>query len=135
MEGKTRVQHEDFLRKELLSLLGDFKDKTIIVGPLVRWNQGGLRKQLLGIYRLTGSIPGRLAPSQSTFVLDERMAAISRDLKIRYLSPVKVFCDNETCITRVSERPEGVAAWDRAHLSIEASKFLIEKSFEKGQLN
>jgi hypothetical protein len=63
------------------------------------------------------------------------MAAISRDLGLRYLSPAKVFCDQETCLTKVSERPEGVAAWDRAHLSIEASKFLIDKSFEGRQLN
>jgi peptidoglycan/LPS O-acetylase OafA/YrhL len=135
MQGKERIQHEDFFRKELLPLLGNYKDKTIIVGPLVRWNRGGLRKQLLDIYRSTGSIPRRLAPLQATFVLDEKMAAISRDLGLRYLSPAKVFCDQETCLTKVSERPEGVAAWDRAHLSIEASKFLIDKSFEGRQLN
>jgi len=135
MDGMEGIQHEDLLRKELLPLLENYGDKTIIVGPLVRWSQGGLRKQLLDIYHSTGSIPTRLAPHQETFLLDEKMAAISRDLGLRYLSPVKVFCDKGTCVTKVSELPEAVTSWDGAHLSIEASKFLIKKSFEGFQLN
>ena len=119
------LQYEDYFTTELLDLLDGYKDKTILFGPLVRWGREGLRKSLADVYFNTFKIPERLKPIEETFIIDRRMKDLAEGIGVDYISPVNTFCINKECLTRVGTTPNSITSWDGSHLSIEASKYLI----------
>jgi len=130
LDGRREIRHRDYFYEELPDLLGSYRDRTILVGPLVRWPPKGLRNNLVEFFGIHGFIPEKLRPMASTFLIDERMSAIAADIGLAYLSPVATFCEAGQCLTKVGAAPGAVLSWDRSHISMDASAFLIERNIE-----
>lgn len=126
-------QYEEFFTNQFRSLLGDYVNRTVIVGPLVRWPGKGLRAILFEQFVKDGKVPERLVPSTETFEIEKGIRVFAKQIGAGYLSPVHAFCVEEACLTKVGESPDAVTSWDRAHISIEASRYLIEQNL--GLLN
>ncbi len=125
------LDFKQYLLEKLPGILGTYKSKTILVGPLVRWGAKGLRTTLSEIFYKKGDFPSELEPDPVTFQLDKEVSEIAKQIGIDYLSPVEAFCQNGKCLTQVDSSSDAVTSWDSAHLSQKASQYLIEKNLEK----
>jgi SGNH domain-containing protein len=109
--------------------LKDYRNKTIILGPLPRWGIEGLPAKLMKAYNLYPyKIPEMLTPSPETFTLDKHLAELAKTWGVAYLSPVKTFCSDTKCLVRVGTKRDEIVTWDFAHLTHHASYVLVEKN-------
>ena len=50
---------------------------------------------------------------------------------IHYFSPYSILCNSTGCLTRVGDAPDQITAWDRAHLTIAASQYVVSHFTEQ----
>jgi hypothetical protein len=44
---------------------------------------------------------------------------------VNYLSPARIFCDKDGCLTRLGETGDTITFWDCCHLTDAGSRFLM----------
>ena len=57
--------------------------------------------------------------------LDAQLAAYAAGLNVNYLSPARIFCDKDGCLTRLGETGDTITFWDCCHLTDAGSRFLM----------
>lgn len=58
-------------------------------------------------------VPYRLkSVLQKPFDLDPRFASLSEKLRVNYISPIKILCNEDGCITRFGETGDSIESWD-----------------------
>ena len=99
-----------------------------LVGPVPEW-QNSLAKCLYEYYirdplhripeRMTyGLIPGM-------HKLDATLSDVATKFAINYISPCKIFCNSDGCLTRIGNTSDTITALDYGHLTFVGSKFLV----------
>ena len=101
-----------------------------VIGPAPQWNDT-LYKQLYSNYLSTKNpeIPYRIQ-----FGLNENFLLIEPQLKelavlnnARYISIVKILCNDSGCITRFGDTSDTLASFDGGHFTEVASKYVVSK--------
>lgn len=106
--------------------------RIVLVGPMPRWEPSVRR--ILGDYVAQHGMvpPSRLPlPMNPMMVklqsLDESLMILSRELGIRYVSPLQIFCEGGLCLNRLSDSVDGIVAFDSAHMNPDASAYFIAR--------
>jgi hypothetical protein len=66
----------------------------------------------------------RLESPDARQALDAQMGELVAKAGVTYLSEWKAMCDHEGCLTRVGDKPEDIATFDRHRLTISASAYV-----------
>ena len=102
-----------------------------IVGPVPNWLPT-LKRNLINYLRFN-NIEGEL-PKRLDSVIDPRASAIDKEMevffekqKVNYISPWKIFCNDQGCLTYIDSGIESMVTFDYGHLTTKASKFLVSR--------
>ena len=99
--------------------------RIVILGPVPVWKRT-LPHSLVTAYRLTHSIPDRIATGVSGPAGDARMEAFARTAGVEYISAWHALCSAEGCMTRSGEAANELITSDIVHLTDAGSVFLVE---------
>ncbi len=99
--------------------------RVVILGPVPVWKRT-LPHSLVTAYRLTHSIPERIASGVSGPEGDARMEAFASAAGVEYISAWHALCNAKGCLTRVGEGARDPITSDIVHLTDAGSVFLIE---------
>jgi peptidoglycan/LPS O-acetylase OafA/YrhL len=101
-----------------------------IVGPAPQWNDS-LYKQLYLNYLATKNpeIPYRMkfGLNQNFLQIEPKLNELAVINKARYISIVKILCNNWGCITRFGDTSDTLASFDGGHFTEVASKYVVAK--------
>jgi peptidoglycan/LPS O-acetylase OafA/YrhL len=101
-----------------------------VIGPVPRWTDN-LPRLLYLKYRSDAlrQIPERMkfGLRQDVIELDQTLANYSKQLKVNYVSAIKILCDEHGCITRLGETGDTLTAYDHVHLTVKSSQFLVSR--------
>ncbi len=99
-----------------------------LIGSLPQWNDS-LYKQL---YLKSRSDPTHQVPYRMNFGLNQNFIQLepvisdfSAQLGVNYISPMKIMCNDNGCITRFGETGDTLTTYDAAHLTGMASRYLV----------
>ena len=116
--------------------------KIVLVGPAPDWLPD-LKSNLLRDPTFKNKLPYRLPPPQpawnATQDLNARMIQVSQTLNVEYISLIEHFCNNASCLIRVSDQvPDGLITSDHDHFTQQASEYLfslpkVKSLFLKGE--
>lgn len=105
--------------------------EIVLIGPVPQWLQSAQydtnRQHLSRLTDrpaiLTASVPNydRLA------IVDSQLHKLAQTLKVQYISPIEVLCEQKECISRVGEGDTDWLSIDTGHLSRSGSIFFIDK--------
>ncbi|MEO8442651.1 MAG: SGNH hydrolase domain-containing protein, partial [Betaproteobacteria bacterium] len=99
-----------------------------LVGPGPQW-VSSLPDQLYRRFKSDPSlpVPQRMASGlRDNFAqLDTQIADYAAGLKVNYLSPARIFCDQNGCVTRLGNTGDTITFWDCCHLTDAGSRFLV----------
>lgn len=128
---------------KIIATLRKIKDagvrEVILIGPVPRWHPN-LAEALTVYYRQQPFIdfPERLGEGldKEKLVIDFRLEKLANQAGVRYLSPLKILCNEAGCLVR--PRVEGfgraVMAIDDSHLSPEGSRYFMRLIRDAGLL-
>jgi hypothetical protein len=101
-----------------------------LIGPVPRWTDN-LSRLLYLQFKADRfhQIPERMAFGlrQDVIQLDALMADFAQKLKVNYISPIKILCNEQGCMTRLGNTGDTLMAYDHIHLTDKASQFLVSK--------
>lgn len=101
-----------------------------LVGPAPRWTDNLPRLLFLkfrsDVFR---QIPVRMGFGlrRDVLQLDPALADFAGQLKINYISPIRILCNEDGCITRLGETGDTLMAYDHVHLTTKGSQFLVSR--------
>ena len=117
------------IEKTLIFLSKNLKESEInLVGPSIIWSDP-LPKILLKKYRLSRKIPNYLNDDKhkQRLELDKKFIMLTKNINIKYHSPMRIFCKKGKCLTKVGEDPDSLVTWDENHYTEKSSIYLVEK--------
>lgn len=101
-----------------------------VIGPAPQWNDS-LYKQLYFNYLATKNpdIPYRMqfGLNQNFLQIEPKLSELAVINKARYISIVKILCNDSGCITRFGDTREKLASFDGGHFTEVASKYVVSK--------
>lgn len=101
-----------------------------LIGPVPRWTDN-LSRLLYLQFKADKfhQIPERMmfGLRQDVIQLDPLMSEFAKKLKVNYISPIKILCNEQGCITRLGEAGDTLTAYDHIHLTDKGSLFLVSK--------
>jgi len=114
-----------------IAALRDIGIKNIdLIGPVPDWKDE-LPRQLYHYYKMDifHRIPYRMnfGLNQNFIALDPEMSDFAAQNNVHYISPKKIMCNTEGCLTRLGETGETITAFDYAHLTEKGSIYLVSK--------
>jgi peptidoglycan/LPS O-acetylase OafA/YrhL len=101
-----------------------------LIGPVPRWTDNLPRLLFLkfrsDVFR---RIPTRMefGLRQDVLRLDPVLSDFARRMKIDYISPIRILCNEQGCITRLGETGDTLTAYDHVHLTTMGSQFLVSR--------
>lgn len=103
--------------------------RIVLVGIVPHWNRPLPR--ILSEHVLADSlhrVPTRLRDEVDLRVhaLDPLMATFARQQSISYVSPLRILCNDDGCLTRLGDAGGTLVAWDTGHLLDAASIYLFQ---------
>lgn len=104
----------------------------VLVGPVPHWTptlQTVLMRRLMISHSLTAEdfrIKDGLVPEIEDLDVDLRSLAEAN--RVNYVSPYRALCDDVGCLAVMSAPHEVLTSFDNAHLTPEASKFVVEEA-------
>lgn len=106
--------------------------RIVLVGPVPHWGKA-LHLEVVDFMRSheTSPPPERLVPALLKPIesLDRELNLIARNLKLDYVSAFQTFCDKTGCLATLnSDRTTDLTAFDDAHLTSAAARFLVNKN-------
>lgn len=97
----------------------------VIVGPVPIW-KNKLPKELIFAYATTNAFPVRLKADEKLFINpDKKLAELCKKWQVRYISPMKLLCNEKGCLTKANNSITSVLTNDQAHLTESGSNYLI----------
>ena len=99
-----------------------------IIGPVPAW-QETLPMQLYAVYKDTGDIPLRMNIGLNTgfMQLDDQMVVFAKEKHVNYISPRRILCNADGCLTRLGDNNESLIAWAYCHLTQKGSEYLVSR--------
>ena len=101
-----------------------------IVGPAPQWNDS-LYKQLYLNYLSTKNpeIPHRMqfGLNPNFLELEPQLIELAKANNARYISIVKILCNDDGCITRFGDTSDTLASFDGGHFTPKASQYVVSK--------
>jgi hypothetical protein len=103
--------------------------RIVVVGIVPRWIRPLPR--ILSEHVLADSlhrVPTRLRNGVDLRVhaLDLLMAAFARQQSVSYVSPIRILCNDDGCLTRLGDTSATLVSWDTGHLLDAASIYLFQ---------
>lgn len=97
-----------------------------IVGFTPQWNTP-LQKNLYLYYKKFGEIPYRsnFSLTHYTYPYDKYMTQRIAKIGIRYISLVKILCNQEGCLNRLKDENDSLIVWDGLHLTDKGSEYVV----------
>ena len=104
------------------------KSEIIIVGPVPRWKIA-LPVALSKITSETGETPLYLTEHFDDEVVaqDGLLQELTKGHDFKYISPLSFMCDARGCLTLVGRDADTVTAWDKGHLSVASSVYVVRR--------
>ena len=100
----------------------------VVIGPLPLW-KGQLPSLLASEYMKSGQLAKSLEPQDYERLrkIDRDLAALCQQWNISYISPVRLLCDKDGCLTMASDDPASVMTFDSNHLTGNGSDYLASQ--------
>lgn len=101
-----------------------------LVGPAPVWNDS-LYKQLYLKYLSDRdpNIPYRmsfgLSKQRDFLLIDPDMEKMAEKLRVKYISIVKILCNNDGCITRFGDTSDSLESFDAGHFTETTSRYVV----------
>jgi hypothetical protein len=99
-----------------------------LIGPDPYWT-GGLPKRLYEAYRadplhrIPERLPGGIDDRRR--LEDAALAELAGRYRMEYVSPLRILCNQEGCLTRVGDGPNSLTTWDPEHFSAAGSEYVV----------
>lgn len=127
---KDTAQMETSFRNTIVLLKKTLPSSNIIVvGPMPQW-QGSPQKTAFH-YWLRSTNKKQDLPFKMKAILykeiDTILARSSNELGVTYISPYKILCNDDQCLTRTANKVEDFTAFDWGHLSKSGSVYFIDQ--------
>ncbi len=101
-----------------------------IIGPVPVWLRT-LHQKLIEVvlFRKSLVIPKRMSYGlhRVFFNVDTTLSNLLEGLNVNYISPVKIFCNKNGCLTMTGDGIESLVTNDNAHLSAPGSEYLVSR--------
>jgi hypothetical protein len=105
--------------------------RVIVLGPVPFWKRG-LPSEVLRYWLLHHSlIPVRSQDADADRSVDDRLRAAVVPAGAEFVSARDALCDAEGCLARLGDHASDITASDQAHLTDQASEFLIDSIIDK----
>ena len=105
-----------------------------LVGPFPEW-RNRLPRILMAQLRRdhAAQVPQRLNVGwdHTALALDDEMRTFAESSGVRYISPMKILCDDDGCLTRVRDDAASLVAWDQSHLTGAGSAYVVARFEEQ----
>jgi peptidoglycan/LPS O-acetylase OafA/YrhL len=101
-----------------------------LIGPVPQWKENLPRLLFLQLKaNRFQQIPARttFGLKQDIIQLDALMSDFAKKLNVNYISPIKILCNEQGCITRLGETGNTLIAFDFIHLTTKGSQFLVSE--------
>lgn len=128
-EVKNYAVFKREVRNSVIRIANENKSsKIIIVGPFPRWQEPFVL-QKLNDWRGFFSKESNIASKNPTLLYeaDDILLEITRELKLKYISPINDLCKNGECINTINNPPYDLITYDGAHISKSGSEFFVKK--------
>jgi peptidoglycan/LPS O-acetylase OafA/YrhL len=121
----------DKLDATIKQLIASGVKRVVVVGPAPQWNVS-LPNNLVKIYKASflHQIPTRTSIGLVAFVpaLDAGFYKHFQSRKdVTYFSAFKALCNEDGCLTRVKDSPDGMTSWDYGHLTTPGAEYVAAK--------
>lgn len=101
-----------------------------LIGPVPQWSES-LPKQLYLYFKSDKfhRVPERMKLGLVPTVPETDVAAssLASRLGVNYISPLRILCNDDGCVTRLGDTVDSLTAWDYAHLTENGSRFLVSQ--------
>ena len=132
LESRYKWKDTAQMENSFISTIGILKkalpsSKIIVVGPMPQW-QGSPQKTVFHYWLKSINKKQDLPYKMKATLYKEIDTALSRsssDFGVVYISPYKILCDDDQCLTRTSNKVEDFTALDWGHLSKSGSIYFI----------
>jgi peptidoglycan/LPS O-acetylase OafA/YrhL len=106
----------------------------VLVGPGPDWPQG-LPQVLYTIFQERNALPTRVKRglSDQPPLIDAKMRALARRLRVPYVSLLAALCNSDGCISRTGAGGNEITVWDTAHFT-RAGSVLVARATERSLL-
>jgi hypothetical protein len=114
------------------------KTRIILMGGLPRWGSANtspnglpavLREFVTKHHRIPPLyLPRPVTPESDQLAeLDSLLESSAKATGATFISPVKAFCEQSGCLTRLEDSPDGLVSFDTAHLNPSGSEYLMKQ--------
>jgi 2,4-dienoyl-CoA reductase-like NADH-dependent reductase (Old Yellow Enzyme family) len=99
-----------------------------MVGQLPEWHQT-LPATLFSAYQIDKKFHQRMALglSEGGVELDVALRRFANEQGINFISVRDILCNRQGCLTMIGGRLDALTAFDRAHLTVPASEFVVAR--------
>jgi hypothetical protein len=99
---------------------------VVVLGPVPFWKYG-LPNEVMRYWMLHHElIPARSDEVDADRAIDEQMRAVMVPKGAEFISARDVLCNADGCLARLGDKASDLSASDQAHLTEEASAFLVQ---------
>ena len=120
----------DGLQETIERLRRNGVENIVLLGPMPYWRGSFPRVVLSYIVKHGGQIPPTRLPFGDVVInpaLDSRVRDIAQATNIRFVSIYDALCNQDGCLTGIGDTKEDVMVFDRVHLTVEGSLFLVKR--------
>lgn len=99
-----------------------------LVGELPEWPKT-LPVTMFDAYKADGQLHQRL-PNEALrgrATLEKSLESFAHQQNVRYISPARILCNKQGCLTMIGGRLDQLTSFDRGHLTVPASEFLVQR--------
>ena len=130
MAARWEVYHLTTLPETVAAVRRATTARIVVMGPVPAW-ESRLPRLLFTYARRHPQqpVPARMLFGVAGWVwdADRQVRERSGEAAVEYLSALDALCTDEGCLARVGERPDGLTAWDDAHLTATGSEYLVSR--------
>jgi len=125
-------QHWPGISKQVAEAIEELRRNGVrkidMVGQLPEWPKT-LPVTVFDAYKRDGKIHQHLSNElvDNRSAMEDGMRLFARQQGVRYISPTSVFCSRQGCLTMIGGRLDQLTSFDRGHLTVPASEFLVER--------
>jgi SGNH domain (fused to AT3 domains) len=105
--------------------------KIYLIGAGPHW-KNDLPKDLFLFWKKSLTVPFRMnygLELKKSIDINLILEEIAKNTNITFISPIKILCDKDGCITRLDNSSDSLIIWDSAHLTVKGSEYLVSKFF------
>ena len=130
LAARWRLYDLSFLERTIAAARTATAARLVVLGPVPTW----YTRLPSVLFALSRQHPLQGVPMRTSFGLESYVWELEREVRARveqsgaeYVSAMDALCNRDGCLTRVTDQPDNLTAWDETHLTAAGSEYLIDQ--------